>query len=63
MNLLSKSNNHPAHVSVASEAKIKSIAVQNKWGANRTNKPENFLDNYAFFICALAKSVMGGRIS
>lgn len=37
-------NNYPIYVSVVSEAEIKSIAVQNKWGANRINKLEDFLD-------------------
>lgn len=37
-------DNLPIYVSVASEAEIKSIALQNKWGANRINKLDDFLD-------------------
>jgi tRNA(fMet)-specific endonuclease VapC len=37
-------NNNPIYISVASEAEIKSVAMQNNWGANRINKLDNFLD-------------------
>jgi len=36
--------NAPVYVSVASEAKIKSIAIQNNWGVNRCNRLNVFLD-------------------
>jgi len=37
-------DNDPVYISVVSEAEIKSIAIQNNWGANRRNKLEDFLD-------------------
>lgn len=37
-------NNDPIFISVVSEAEIKSIAIQNNWGANRRNKLDEFLD-------------------
>lgn len=37
-------NNNPIYISVASEAEIKSVAMQNNWGANRINKLDIFLD-------------------
>jgi tRNA(fMet)-specific endonuclease VapC len=37
-------DNHPIYISIASEAEIKSIAVQNHWAAKRINKLEDFLD-------------------
>ncbi|WP_394347205.1 PIN domain-containing protein [Mucilaginibacter psychrotolerans] len=43
MNFLNP-DNEPVYISVVSEAEIKSIAIQNKWGANRRNKLEDFLD-------------------
>jgi tRNA(fMet)-specific endonuclease VapC len=37
-------HNAPVFASVASEAEIKSIAVQNNWGINRRNRLNDFLD-------------------
>lgn len=37
-------HNSPVFVSVASEAEIKSLAIQNNWGINRCNRLNNFLD-------------------
>ena len=36
--------NAPVYISVASEAEIKSIAIQNNWGVNRCNRLNDFLD-------------------
>jgi tRNA(fMet)-specific endonuclease VapC len=37
-------DNSPIYISLASEAEIKSIAMQNNWGTNRISKLDNFLD-------------------
>jgi tRNA(fMet)-specific endonuclease VapC len=36
--------NSPVYISIVSEAEIKSVALQNQWGANRLNILNHFLD-------------------